>query len=167
MKLSFFLGLLSFIYLNPTMAQTEFDKPYISIGVAVTDLETSLDFYTNIIGMKELGEFSVTDEMAKKTGLTGGKAFDVTVLKLYDDPNATEYKLMSFGNEKNEEEKHIQDRNGMRYITIFYKSLDAVTQRLEDHNIAILSQKPTLIPDGRKFILVQDPDGTFIELIGN
>ncbi|WP_422348356.1 VOC family protein [Flagellimonas sp.] len=167
MRLSFFLGLLSFIYLNPIMAQTEFDKPYISIGVVVTDLEASLDFYTNVIGMKELGEFSVTDEMGEKTGLTGGIAFDVKVLKLYDAPNATEYKLMSFGNEKNEGEKHIQDRNGMRYITIFYKSLDAVIQRLEDNNITFLNQKSTTIPDGRRFILVQDPDGTFIELIGN
>ena len=149
------------------MAQTEFDKPFISIGVVVTDLETSLDFYTNIIGMKELGEFSVNDEMGKKTGLTGGIAFDVKVLKLYDDPNATEYKLMSFGNTKNKGEKHIQERNGMRYITIFYKSLDAVIQRLEDNNITFLNQKSTTIPDGRRFILVQDPDGTFIELIGN
>ena len=167
MKFSFFLVLFSFIYLNPAMAQTEFDKPFISIGVVVTDLETSLDFYTNIIGMKELGEFSVNDEMGKKTGLTGGIAFDVKVLKLYDDPNATEYKLMSFGNTKNKGEKHIQERNGMRYITIFYKSLDAVIQRLEDNNITFLNQKSTTIPDGRRFILVQDPDGTFIELIGN
>ncbi len=147
--------------------QQEFDQSFISIGVVVTDLDTSLDFYTNIIGMKETGGFTVTSELSKQTGLTGGVPLHVKVLKLIDDPSAAEYKLMSFGNEKNEYEKFIQERNGMRYITLFYKSLDKVIERLEANQIKFLSEKPTLIPDGRRFILVQDPDGTFIELIGN
>ncbi len=147
--------------------ETEFDKPYISLGVIVSDLDASLDFYTKVIGMKQTGEFSVTGPIGKSTGLTGGVPFDVKVLKLYDDPNATEYKLMSFKNQKNNLEKHIQERNGMRYTTIFLKSVDAVLQRIKDHNIKLLGDTPIELPDGRTFILVQDPDGVFIELIGN
>ncbi|WP_420602181.1 VOC family protein [Flagellimonas sp.] len=167
MKHALLIGLLLTVTHGFCQTETEFDKPYISMGVIVSDLDASLDFYTNIIGMKETGGFTVNDAMGKKTGLTGGVAFDVKVLKLYDDPNATEYKLMSFGNQKSKEETHIQERNGMRYITLFYKSLDAVNQRLKDNNITFLSEEPTHIPDGRRFILVQDPDGVFIELIGN
>lgn len=167
MKQTILLGVFFSFCMNLAQAQTEFDKPYVSIGVIVTDLEASLDFYTNIIGMKETGEFTVDEKMGKKTGLTGGTAFDVKVLKLYDDPNATEYKLMSFGNSKNKKENHIQERNGMRYITLFYKSLDAVIKQLKANDVEFLSEEPTLIPDGRRFVLVQDPDGIFIELIGN
>lgn len=167
MKRALTLVLMTILGQSTVLGQEEFDKPYVSLGVIVSDLETSVDFYTRIIGMKETGGFSVTDAMGKKTGLTGGKAFDVKVLKLYEDPNATEYKLMSFGNTKNPEETHIQERNGMRYITLFYKNLDNVIQRLKANNIKFLSEEPTIIPDGRRFVLVQDPDGVFIELIGN
>ena len=147
--------------------ETEFDKPYISLGVVVSDLDASLDFYTQIIGMKQAGEFSVTGPIGESTGLSGGVPFDVKVLKLYDDPNATEYKLMSFNNKKNPSEKHIQDRNGMRYTTIFLKSVEGVLKRIKEHNIELLGETPIELPDGRTFILVQDPDGVFIELIGN
>ncbi|PWL38484.1 glyoxalase [Flagellimonas aquimarina] len=147
--------------------QTEFDKSFVSIGVIVSDLDSALDFYTNIIGMKETGGFNVNEEFARKTGLTGGVPFDVKILKLQDDPNATEYKLMSFGNEKNTSETHIQERNGMRYITLFYKSTVEVLNRLKANNVKLLGETPIKLADGRSFILVQDPDGTFIELIGN
>lgn len=147
--------------------QTEFDKSFISIGVIVSDLDASLDFYTKVIGMKETGGFNVNEEFGQKTGLTGGVSFDVKILKLQDDPNAAEYKLMSFGNEKNASETHIQERNGMRYITLFYKSTDDVLNRLKTNNVKLLGETPVILADGRSFILVQDPDGTFIELIGN
>ncbi|WP_190809134.1 VOC family protein [Flagellimonas sp. S3867] len=148
-------------------AETEFDKPYISLGVIVSDLDASLDFYTEVIGMKQTGEFSVTGPIGESTGLTGGVPFDVKVLKLYDDPNATEYKLMSFKNDKNTPEKYIQERNGMRYTTIFLKSVEGVLKRIKSNNIKLLGETPIELPDGKTFILVQDPDGVFIELIGN
>lgn len=147
--------------------ETEFDKPYISLGVIVSDLDASLDFYTKVIGMKQTGEFSVTGPVGESTGLTGGVPFDVKVLKLYEDPNATEYKLMSFNKDKNNPEKHIQDRNGIRYTTIFLKSVDGVLKRIKSNNVKLLGDTPIELPDGRTFILVQDPDGVFIELIGN
>ncbi|MGW9686681.1 VOC family protein [Flagellimonas sp. 2504JD1-5] len=163
--------LLACLFLTVTIGlgqeETEFDKPYISLGVIVSDLDASLDFYTQVIGMKQTGEFSVTGPLGESTGLTGGVPFDVKVLKLYDDPNATEYKLMSFSNKKNSPEKYIQERNGMRYTTIFLKSVDSVLQRIREHNVKLLGDTPIELPDGRTFILVQDPDGVFIELIGN
>lgn len=167
MKNILFISLLLVMVVGQSQNQTEFDKSFVSIGVIVSDLDASMDFYTNVIGMKETGGFNVNEEFARKTGLTGGTPFDVKILKLQDVPNATEYKLMSFGNEKNASETHIQERNGMRYITLFYKSTDDVLNRLKANNIKLLGETPIILADGRSFILVQDPDGTFIELIGN
>lgn len=146
---------------------SEFTTGTIQIGVIVQDLEKSIDFYTNVIGMTKTGGFSVDEAFGEKSGLTGGEAFDVTVLKLKDNPEAAEWKLMSFGKEPNHPpQKYIQDDIGMQYITIFVKSMKPFLERIKDHNITLLEETPTFLEDGRQFVLVQDLDGNFIELIG-
>jgi len=139
----------------------------ISIGVVVSKMKKSLKFYKEVLGLYEVGGFSVEREFARKSGLTGGKPFDVVILKTVDSPDATEFKLMSF-KEKSQhpEQKHIQDDTGMQYVTIFVKDLDEILARLKKNRVKRLGRNPVQIPDGRYLILVQDPDGTFIELIG-
>lgn len=165
-KLPCVLLLLPLLMLGQENA-TEFEKNTISIGLIASDLEASLTFYTDIIGMQETGGFGIDAAFGKNSGLTGGTPFDVKILKLEDDPNATELKIMSFNKEKNPGEKHIQVRNGMRYITIFVKSIVPVLERLKRNNIPFLGKTPIQLGDGRDFILIQDPDGVFVELIGN
>ena len=62
--------------------------------------------------------------------------------------------------------KYLHDDTGMQYITILVNHLEPVMKRIEKNNIKILSGKPSKLDENRFFILVQDPDGTFIELIG-
>lgn len=146
---------------------TEFEKNSIQIGVVVSNLEASVAFYKNIVGMKEVGGFSINAAFGKASGLTGGEPFDVKVLKLDNSESASEFKVMSFGNPKNQDEKFIQDRNGLRYITIFVKSIDPILENIQKNNITLLNESSLKIGDGRRFILFQDPDGIFIEIIGN
>jgi len=150
---------------NPTSG--EFSNPTIFVGNVVTDLEKSVDFYTRIIGMKQTGSFSVDAEKAKELGLTNGKKIDVTVLKLEDSPQANEWKLMSFGTKPGHKKPaFLEEDTGMQYITILVNHLEPIMKRIESNGIKILSGKPSKLDDNRLFILVQDPDGTFIELIG-
>lgn len=145
----------------------EFSNPTIFVGSVVTDLAKSVDFYTNIIGMTKTGEFSVDGPKAKELGLTDGRKVDVTVLKLEDSPQANEWKLMSFGTRPGHKKpNYLHDDTGMQYITILVNHLEPIIKRIEKNNIKILSGKPSDLGGGRLFILVQDPDGTFIELIG-
>jgi catechol 2,3-dioxygenase-like lactoylglutathione lyase family enzyme len=147
--------------------KSEFSNPTVFVGSVVTDLEKSVDFYTNIIGMKKTGSFSVDAEKAKDLGLTNGKKIDVTVLKLEDSPQANEWKLMSFGTKPGHKKPaYLDDDTGMQYITILVNHLEPIMKRIEKNNIRILSGKPSKLDENRFFILVQDPDGTFIELIG-
>jgi catechol 2,3-dioxygenase-like lactoylglutathione lyase family enzyme len=148
-------------------APGDFSNPTIFVGSVVTDLAKSVDFYTNIIGMTKTGAFSVDGVKAKELGLTDGRAIDVTVLKLEDSPLANEWKLMSFGTKPGHKKpNYLHDDTGMQYITILVNHLNPVMERIEKNNIKILSGKPSSLDDVRSFILVQDPDGTFIELIG-
>lgn len=150
-----------------TKAQSNFSSPLIGVGVVTSDLQKSLDFYINGIGMVKVGEFSVNEDVAKRTGLTGGIPIDVTVLKLIDSEEANQWKLMSFGKKpKGKKHKYIQDDFRMRYVTIYVHSLKQSIERLQKMGIPFLGETPTQLGENRYFLLVQDPDGTFIELIG-
>ena len=145
----------------------EFSNPTIQIGVVVSDLEKAVDFYTNVIGMSQTGAFTVSGEKAKELGLSDGRELDVKILKLEDSANSNEWKLMSFGKDAaHPKQKYIHDDTGMQYITIFVKNIDKAMERVKKHNIKILSSSPSDLGGGNYFLLIQDPDGTFIELIG-
>ena len=147
--------------------ESDFESGTIQVGMVVSDLQKSVDFYKNVVGMEETGGFSVDNNFSKKSGLTDGKAFDVTVLKLKNETQATEWKLMSFGNKANHPRpEFIDDDTGIQYVTIFVKSMAPFIERIKAHKVKMLDETPVYLEDGRQFVLIQDPDGTFVELIG-
>jgi catechol 2,3-dioxygenase-like lactoylglutathione lyase family enzyme len=150
-----------------TYAQSNFTSKSIGIGVVVADIERSLDFYVNGIGMVKTGNFTINEEFGKRSGLTNGVAVSVTILKLENSPDANEWKLMSFGKKATHPtEKFIQDDTGMQYITIQVKSLKPIIERLKQQKVTFLGTTPTPLNKDVHFVLVQDPDGNFVELIG-
>jgi catechol 2,3-dioxygenase-like lactoylglutathione lyase family enzyme len=161
------IALMSFAGISQNKSSGEFSNPTIQVGVVVSDLPKSVDFYTRIIGMTKTGGFSVDGVKAKELGLTDGSPIEVTVLKLENSMAANEWKLMSFGKKANHpKQKYIHDDTGLQYITIFVNRLNPIMERIRQENIKILSQSPSKLADNRFFLLVQDPDGTFVELIG-
>jgi catechol 2,3-dioxygenase-like lactoylglutathione lyase family enzyme len=150
-----------------TFGQGEFSTEIIQVGVVVADLEKSVDFYTNVVGMVKTGGFSVNEDFGKKSGLTGGLPFDVTILKLKDSPAANEWKLMSFNRKAaHPRPAYIQDDTGVQYITINVTSLKPFLERIKKYNVPLLGDTPIPLDETSHFVLIQDPDGTFIELIG-
>jgi catechol 2,3-dioxygenase-like lactoylglutathione lyase family enzyme len=134
----------------------------------VADMQRSLDFYIKGIGMVKTGNFTINAEFGKRGGLTGGEAVDVNILKLENSPESTDWKLMSFGKKAGHSKpKFIQDDTGMQYITIQVKSLQPIIDRLKEQNVTFLGNTPTPLTKDSHFVLVQDPDGTFVELIGS
>jgi catechol 2,3-dioxygenase-like lactoylglutathione lyase family enzyme len=150
-----------------SMSQSPFSSKLISVGVVVSDLERSLDFYLNGIGMVKTSSFDLDKDFTKRSGLSGGVPFTVNVLKLENSPEANEWKLMSFGKKAGHTKpKFVQDDTGMQYITIQVKSLRPVMERLKKLKVSFLGDTPTQLNKDLHFLLVQDPDGNFIELIG-
>ncbi|PRY06834.1 catechol 2,3-dioxygenase-like lactoylglutathione lyase family enzyme [Pontibacter ummariensis] len=148
-------------------AQSNFSSKLIGLGVVVSDLDLSLDFYVNGIGMVKAYSFTINEEFSKRSGLSNGVPASVTVLKLENSPDASEWKLMSFGKKATHpKQTFIQDDTGVQYITIHVKALKPVIERLKQRNVAFLGSSPTPLNQNTHFVLVQDPDGTFIELIG-
>ncbi|TLU92056.1 VOC family protein [Dyadobacter sediminis] len=148
-------------------SQSNFRSQQIGMGVVVSDMERSLDFYVNGIGMVQAGKFTIGAEFGKRGGLTGGDSVQVHILKLENSPQASDWKLMSFGRKAaHPKPKFIQDDTGVQYITIQVKSLKGIIERLKQRNVTFLGSTPTPLNKDAHFVLVQDPDGTFVELIG-
>lgn len=137
------------------------------VGVVVSDLQQSIGFYTEVIGMKVVSGFDIDEDFSRISGLTGGIPFSVKVLKLEDHPEANVWKLISFGKGTGHPRpSHIQDDTGMQYITLHVKSLAPFLERIKKHGVQLLGETPVPMDSERHFALIQDPDGTFIELIG-
>ncbi|MCG6923925.1 MAG: VOC family protein [Acidobacteria bacterium] len=149
-------------------ADETFTGGAIHMGVVTKDLDASVAFYTDVIGMKKAGGFEVDAAFGKTSGLTRGLPLSVTVLKLRDSPDASQFKLMSFEKDaQTPKSQHIEDALGIQYITLMVTDLTPLVARLEKAGVPLLGETPVPLGDsGNSFVLVQDPDGTFIELIG-
>ena len=158
---------ISATFTTKTMAQSEFSSNLIGVGLVVTDIEKALDFYTNVVGMKKVGEFDIDEPFSLSSGLSDGTAFHVDVLKLEDSPEANQWKMISFGKDAGHpRSKYIHDDTGMQYITIMVKSLKPFLKRIKKHNVKLLGDTPIPLGPDQHFVLIQDPDGTIVELIG-
>lgn len=161
------LALASLLVIPAFAAPEEFSSTTISIGVVVTDLDKAVDFYTNVVGMVQTGGFEIGGEFSKKSGLADGNSAQVKVLRLGQGENATQWKLMSFGDKaKSVKDDFIHRQTGMRYITLQVNDLSPVLERIKARKVKLLGETPVPLGASSHFVLIQDPDGTFIELIG-
>jgi catechol 2,3-dioxygenase-like lactoylglutathione lyase family enzyme len=137
------------------------------VGVVVSDLERSVNFYTNVLGMVQDGGFEVEASIAKRLGLTDNLTLDVITLKTNKSPGASQWKLMSFTDTpSNTQGNYINERLGMRYITLYVNDLTPVIESVKTAGVPLLGETPQYIGEDTRFILIQDPDGIFIEVIG-
>jgi catechol 2,3-dioxygenase-like lactoylglutathione lyase family enzyme len=168
LKLSSVLISLLVIHLS-TFSQekeNEFASDIIKIGIVASDLQTTLDFYTNVIGMSKVREFDIDSTTSAKFGFTTGIPFHVTGLKTNNSAQSTELKILSFGpNSTFKKPQYLTDNLGMQYMTIYMQKITPVIERLKKNNIKFLGETPTLT-EGYILVLVQDPNGVFVELIG-
>ena len=164
---TFFFILLFSLTITFSKAQSDYSAGTIHMGVVVEDLQESLDFYKSVMGMLETGTIEIDEDFGKRSGLNTGEAFTVRILKVIDSPEATQFKVMSFNNESNHpRQSYVRDDHGIQYITVYVNSLAPFLERIKKHNVKLLGSTPTHINDELSFILIQDPDGNFVEIIG-
>lgn len=147
---------------------TQFSKPVIDIGMVVSDIDKSVRFYTNVIGFREVSGFNVPAEMGKKIGLTDSKPVKIRVFELGEGNLATKIKLMYFPDlaVAKPERKFVHSTMGMNYLTIYVSDMTQQLRQLKEGGVKLLGDSPVELGGGTKLVTFQDPDGTFIELIG-
>lgn len=158
-------GLLGFATRTaPTQATAE---ATIDVGVVVDDLDESLQFYTEVLGMEQRRTIDINDDFGQRSGLTGGTPTTIQVLTLGEGDAATEWKLMTFPDLPDAvSESNITHQQGMQYMTIHVDHLGPYVDRARSHGLELMGETPIPLGEENHFLLLQAPEGTFVEVIG-
>jgi catechol 2,3-dioxygenase-like lactoylglutathione lyase family enzyme len=141
----------------------------VAIGMMVTDLDASIEFYQNILGLTPTGGFDLDGDFGRRSGLTDGEPLSVKTFTFGEGPSATTLKLVTSPPTRAEDHgSFIHDEDGVQYLTVMVNNMSAILERLGAHQIPLLGETPINLgteENERLFVLVQDPDGTLVELI--
>jgi len=154
------------------LAEGEFARTTIDLGVVVSDVEKSVEFYTKAIGFTEVKGFSVTADLAADGGLTARQPLDIRVLVLGEEKTATRLKLMEVPgvDSKKSDNSFIHSQLGYSYLTISINDTNAAMARLTKAGVEPIAKCPVELPEnlapGVFLTVVRDPDGNIVELVG-
>lgn len=155
------------IYGQDVDSINEFSSNKIMIGIVANDVKETIDFYTQVIGMKKVAEFTVDEKFGIKSGLSGGNSIDISVLILNDSKDAAVIKVLGRNKKTNSSKgKFIQDNTGVQYLTLSVISMKPIIKRIKEHNIKLLGESPVSMGEDSQLLLIQDPNGIFIEIMG-
>jgi lactoylglutathione lyase len=120
---------------------------FMYVGIRVTDLERSIDFYTKILGMKVSGRSKIEQTKGETVGLQTEKDGFTLELNYYekDSPYNTKYVV----------------GEGLDHLAFKVDDLDkALEEAKKAGHRTILQMKA----DGGRWAYIEDPDGNWIEL---
>lgn len=116
------------------------------VTISVKNMEESLKFYTEVMGLEVLRSFS------PQPGI------NITFLK---DKDGGMVELIEYADKPQASQDSIKP---MVSIGFSVEDLDKEMKSLEEKNIPIL-QGPVKVPSGERFVFIEDPNGVEIELI--
>jgi catechol 2,3-dioxygenase-like lactoylglutathione lyase family enzyme len=145
-----------------------FSQSAVDIGIVASDIDKSAKFYSESLGLTEVKGFSVTGDLGRKIGLIDNHPVDIRVFVPTDASTATRIKLMSFpaAPGKAADQAFIHSTLGLRYLTFHVSSIDKALERLAKTGVKPIGETPISLGNHRQLIAVRDPDGNFIELVG-
>jgi len=117
------------------------------VGIRVTDLQRSIDFYTKVLGMKVTGRGKIEQTKGETVGLQSEKDGFILELNHYEEssPYNTKYTV----------------GEGLDHLAFKVDDLDkALEEAREAGHRTILKMKA----DGSQWAYIEDPDGIWIEL---
>lgn len=124
-------------------------KRILHLMLRVSDLQRSIDFYTQVIGMHVLRTFVQPEQKYSLTFLGFTKESKICVLELTHNCGVAEYQL----------------GNAYEHFAIGVTDIKKAVNDIKKHKIAF-SIEPTLLKGGSEIIaFLTDPDGYQIELI--
>jgi len=122
-------------------------KDSIDLGIICGDIQASLHFYQDLLGLESAGTNPAT------TGAMHRLRFGGSDVKLIDPTQRPGGGPVG-----------IDQQLGFRYLTFVVTNLDEVIQRLEAENIEFTRPK-TVVRPGTTIAMVKDPDGNIVEFV--
>lgn len=132
------------------MRSSESVRIALDVGLVVADLEQSLSFYHDLVGLPIVGELNTSlVGRGRMVQLSYGESL-IKLIQLETNPNPS-YKGVSAA-------------LGIRYITLLVADIETVMGRLEQAG-TIISTPMTQLGNGALIAMVEDPDGNTVEFV--
>ncbi len=154
-----------------TIAQAskiEFSSSTFEAVIVTNKLQETLDFYTQVVGLTKVGDFTVKEDFSRRSGLADGKSFKVHKLQLTEDPESSVIKVISFHNDyESTKGNSLNDGVGVQMLNFKVKSMEPVIERIKKHKAGFLGDTPiyTDKDEQKQFVLIQDPNRIMIEFM--
>lgn len=131
-------------------------------GIIVKDMEASVRFYRDILGLEIIQEFTdSSDYINEITGITGGSAH---FIKLKIDDGAV-LELLEYPTHPTSPHNLSIINVGVCHIALRVNSADMAYTALQENGVTVLS-KPVLSSEGIAIVFFcLDPDGVRVELV--
>lgn len=122
-------------------------KKSLDIGVLVSDIKASLNFYQNILGLEYVGI----------TPLWFGTMHRLRF-------GTSDFKLISPNTMPPQGAIGLENQLGVRYVTFVIENLSALCRELQEIGVEFTVPEKELRP-GVRIAMVKDPDGNIVEFV--
>ncbi|MCA9041483.1 MAG: VOC family protein [Planctomycetaceae bacterium] len=152
--------------------KTWFRTTTVDFGIVVSDIDKSVAFYRDVLGMNAASSFNVSTDIAREAGLTKNEPLTVQVMTLGKESTATKVKLMQVEGTAPQKQnlEYINSTLGMSYMTLHVTNVSEVLKNAAEYDVKPIANGPTDISrgSGNNMVLaiVRDPDGNLVELVG-
>ncbi len=113
------------------------------VGVQIADIDRSISFYQDVVGLKLLDQFIHTDGKMKLAFLGVNDQIIVELIEGYN-PN-------------------LPDEGKVHHIAFKVDNIEVEKKRLQDANVKWIFEDITVLPNGAKYIFFRGPDQEWIE----
>ena len=141
------------------------------INLVVSDLDRSVQFYTEILGFREVGRARLEGVWIEN--VVGLKGVQADVVYLEADAGGTRLELLNYESPPGEgfAANSIANTIGLRHVALRVKDIRTVVKRMKETGVTMLAE-PVVVPEsamprdsGRKTLCYfLDPDGILLEL---
>jgi lactoylglutathione lyase len=118
-------------------------KKFEHVGIQVKDIETSKQFYQNVVGLELIDEIIHTDGVLKLAFLGLNGSIIVELIEGYNPNLPTEGKV--------------------HHVAFTVEGIEQEKERLQSLGVTFVWEDITTLPNGAKYLFFLGPDGEWIE----
>jgi lactoylglutathione lyase len=120
-------------------------KKFEHVGIQVKDLETTIAFYTNVVGLEFLKKEGHVDP-ALTLAFLGIKGEGEPIVEIIEGYNP-----------------NLPAEGKVHHLAFTVEDIEAEIERVKEHGVTFIDEAVTTLPNGAKYIFFYGPDGEWIE----